>query len=550
MAIVNEYTEVRLDNSTISYYESLGYKIPRSKDKDGRLRVPRGTTIKIKTSDLLPSSNQYIDVECDCCHKKRKLQYHKYNQNIQRNHGLYICDHDTKHKDFKNGISFESVINSIKSFYSNNDRFPKYNEYTTENGFNCSYSKIISLCKQNNTTLQDELSKIDCTKSIANEKYYDQYIEKFKKYIINHDSIDLYSLSRTQEYKNTGLPNIRWFINHCPDKTVKSNDGLKRWMGLYTRVMTKEECKDIILNMSKCYDRPLMYDDFRGSGYGKVTVGQINKYWGSLNKMKKDLGLEINIESMIDRQISSKEELDNMILDICNFVKSENRNFITTREINERPEWVNITSLHKSCKKFYGVKLQDLLLRYDITLGKQGVGITFDFDDGEHITSQFEYMFSKYLRDNGLVYNKDYKRDVKYSTFISEYTGNMNCDYVIEINNKTIYIEIAGILAEYKTWFYDNKSINKKSKENYRLKLQTKEEMLKSHNLIYFILFPCDLTKSNFKQILNDSSLELKKEIENFNQNNIDWVKIREVGELDYSKPFLRDTRPKKKEVA
>ena len=76
MAIVNEYTEVRLDNSTTSYYESLGYKIPRSKDKDGRLRVPRGTTIKIKTSDLLPSSNQYIDVECDCCHKKRKLQYH------------------------------------------------------------------------------------------------------------------------------------------------------------------------------------------------------------------------------------------------------------------------------------------------------------------------------------------------------------------------------------------------------------------------------------------------------------------------------------------
>ena len=78
-------------------------------------------------------------------------------------------------------------------------------------------------------------------------------------------------------------------------------------MGLYTRVMTKEECKDFILNMSKCYDRPLMYDDFRGSGYGKVTVGQINKYWGSLNKMKKDLGLEINIESMIDRQKSSIE---------------------------------------------------------------------------------------------------------------------------------------------------------------------------------------------------------------------------------------------------
>ena len=73
--------------------------------------------------------------------------------------------------------------------------------------------------------------------------------------------------------------------------------------------------------------------------------------------------------------------------------------------------------------------------------------------------------------------------------------------------------------------------------------------MLKSHGLIYFILFPCDLTKDNFKSILENGSLKLKKTIEHFNQNNIDWVKIRENGELDYSKPFLRNTRPKKEAV-
>ena len=33
----------------------------------------------------------------------------------------------------------------------------------------------------------------------------------------------------------------------------------------------------------------------------------------------------------------------------------------------------------------------------------------------------------------------------------------MNCDYVIHIDGKIIYIEIAGILSEYKTWFYANK---------------------------------------------------------------------------------------------
>lgn len=159
-------------------------------------------------------------------------------------------------------------------------------------------------------------------------------------------------------------------------------------------------------------------------------------------------------------------------------------------------------------------------------------------------------MFSKFLKDYGLKYNSDYFRDVKYSTFIPEYKNNMNCDYVINFNGKTIYIEIAGILAEYKNWFYDDRIISRsKSKEKYRTKLKKKEDMLKSHNLLYFILFPCDLTKENFENILNDSSLELKKTIEKFIQNNIDWVKIREYGELDYSRPFLRDTRPKKEAV-
>ena len=38
-----------------------------------------------------------------------------------------------------------------------------------------------------------------------------------------------------------------------------------------------------------------------------------------------------------------------------------------------------------------------------------------------------------------------------------------------------------------------------------------------------------------FQKILENGSLELKKNIENFIKNNIDWIKIRELGELKYS---------------
>lgn len=72
MGLVNEYTTVGLNSSVISYYEKLGYPIPRSKDKEGRMRIPRGTTINVKTTDLMPSSNQYVDVECDCCGARKK----------------------------------------------------------------------------------------------------------------------------------------------------------------------------------------------------------------------------------------------------------------------------------------------------------------------------------------------------------------------------------------------------------------------------------------------------------------------------------------------
>lgn len=64
--------------------------------------------------------------------------------------------------------------------------------------------------------------------------------------------------------------------------------------------------------------------------------------------------------------------------------------------------------------------------------------------------------------------------------------------------------------------------------------------MLKSNNLKYFILFPCDLTTENFKKIISNPSLELKHNIECFHQNNIDWHKVREIGELDYSKNVYR----------
>lgn len=371
-------------------------------------------------------------------------------------------------------------------------------------------------------------------------EYVKGYIQKSEEQDrpISHDKLRFFD-----------LPDGRWLVKHCPDKSVKTYSDFVAWCGFLTHhatfnVLTKERAVELIYKMQAKLNRPLKYDDFRGYGCYRVPIEYIRKTWGTLNKMKEELGLEINQESMMDKQLT-KESFDNMINDICQFVSDEGRNFITTREIDEHNEWSNADTLRRMAKKYYQSNLQDLLTQKGLSLGKQGCGISFVFEDGEHITSQFEYIFSKYLKDYGLKYNVDYFRDVKYSTFIPECNNNMNCDYVIHINDKIIYIEIAGIIEAYKEWFLEAKPIiSSKSKEKYRQKLSEKQKMLKDNNLIYFILFPCDLTKDNMKSILEGNPAELRKQIESFMQNNIDWIKVRESGELDYSdKTIIRNTR-------
>ena len=363
---------------------------------------------------------------------------------------------------------------------------------------------------------------------------YDFYVKEFIRKSEENGTPISYNNLRLEPFN---LPDSRWYIANCPDKTVDCWAKFVAWCGFYTHgaPLSKERATELIYKMQEQIGRPLMYDDFRGRGCYRVPIEYIRQTWGSINKMKEALGLEIVQESMIEKQLS-KEDFDEIIYDIVDYVNRSDKDFITTKEIDANENWNDSSCLRKYAKKYYNQTLMELFESHNISCGQQGRGINFTFDDGEHITSQFEYMFSEFLKNYGLKYNVDYFRDVNYSQFIDDYTDKMNCDYVIHIDNKVIYVEIAGIIESYKEWFYNDRPISRsKSKERYRLKLKRKEQMLKNNGLLYFILFPCDLTQGNYRNILEDSSLELKKKIEAFNKNNIDWVKIRETGELKYT---------------
>ena len=69
MGLISKEVMTGLSAVTIKHFEDLGYEIPRFKDKWGVYRVPNGTKILVKVSDLMSNSTTKVLVACDNCGK-------------------------------------------------------------------------------------------------------------------------------------------------------------------------------------------------------------------------------------------------------------------------------------------------------------------------------------------------------------------------------------------------------------------------------------------------------------------------------------------------
>ena len=81
MGLINTDVEININGRIASYYEDLGYKIPKYLDKRNNcFRVKNGTKIVVKINDLSFCSSAKVDVECDCCRKRYITTYNNYNR--------------------------------------------------------------------------------------------------------------------------------------------------------------------------------------------------------------------------------------------------------------------------------------------------------------------------------------------------------------------------------------------------------------------------------------------------------------------------------------
>lgn len=72
--------EVRLNKNNRDYYKSKGYEI-----SDNVKLLP------VKVFDLNRNSKYKVHVKCDICGKENNITLKDYNNNVERNHGTYVC---------------------------------------------------------------------------------------------------------------------------------------------------------------------------------------------------------------------------------------------------------------------------------------------------------------------------------------------------------------------------------------------------------------------------------------------------------------------------
>ena len=221
--ILTETLTIKINNSNIKHYKSIGYNNIKIKDE-----------IKILVSELLPTSKYIIDVKCDICGIEYKTTYFNYKRNIKK-HNYYTCQKCSIEKNKKTnlekfGVEFptqsKTIIkkreeNSIKRHgekhhmllekYKNKIQKTKLEKYNDKNYNNSKKSKQTKLKKYGDENYNNrEKSKETCLKKYNIENVSQLNNVKNKKIETTLKNYGVINYSKSYDYK---MKNIKYLLN-------------------------------------------------------------------------------------------------------------------------------------------------------------------------------------------------------------------------------------------------------------------------------------------------------------------------------------------------
>lgn len=386
-----------------------------------------------------------------------------------------------------------------------NDYINKYNRVPTQDicciKNNLPHGKAIKkILNDNNVTYNDFLNQFGKYSHVRTEsKDYEMFLNRYKQISksIGHGLC-------IEELKNNlyGLPSASWFVKYCPDDNVKCFDDFVQWAGFESNKLKIDKEKVIrkIKEYEKKLGRPITRNDIKKSTLGFSMI-VINRIWGGLGQCKKELGL-------LPTPLSHPKPFEYYKNIIDQFVSTLNdKLFVTWKEIEDYT-----TIDHKTFIKSFndsGLDIYKYFSELNICLNPNSYGHSTILPSGEKVLSSYEYIFSKYLNNQGYIYGKDYIRDVSYKTFLSlPNNSRINCDYVVKNN---YYIEIAGIISN-KNNDWDTREYKYKTHIKYQQKMLNKKYLLENNNKNYLFLFPEDFNddqyKNKFMQFINSGRID------------------------------------------
>ena len=479
-------TEVTYDDLVILYQQYIDAygEVPVYSKCDSKHNMPQHRIInKVLLSKNVTYDDFILQFKNDKKDKLIQQQIEKYKQifpiNVDNMTYNIFGNIDVIHGENKHNKYFLNIIDS--------DGYKYY----------CQYNSFINAIKNNQSL----------NKFFGGNKYtYDN----INLYLLLNN-IDLYVNSNNLPVSNYARENIKFFNSQNEEIEIS-------WNHLYKMVqdgrdsssikqqifLSKDEASKIIYSKQKYLNRPLLQSDFENilTSKDSISMRVIYRIWGTFNNMIEDLGLEKHDAYFKpnSKNYLSHDEIMNAINNVCQNAKSEKRNIILYEDFDDYG--INVARIKRHCS-IDNTSLEIELQKYGCKLQKAGNGFNYTFSDGEKVVSNYEFIFSKYLRDLGLKYNQDYFRDIPYSHLDYNYSGKMNCDYQICINNHIFYVELAGILGndEHQRAYLSNTPIKSKSKELYRQKLNKKKDLFESNGLEYYILLPKDMNIKKYNII-------------------------------------------------
>jgi hypothetical protein len=292
--------------------------------------------------------------------------------------------------------------------------------------------------------------------------------------------------------KKYGLRSSRWFVKHCPNPNVSDyNSFMEKEIGIIPSYnMSKEMVLGIVkIEAGKLGRRPMKKDFGKGTNVG-ISSSLVKKTFGSFENLASELGYEYSHfgGSMYQKTI------DEIIYFTKQFILSIDEDEFTINEYNKYMKNNEIHLAFSTAKNNYeeeiGSRFRDFFLLFGKKLVYPGRGKVKIFDDGEKCFSTYEIVFSTLLKERyNMIYNQDYFRDIRYSSFLSDIKTKQNCDYFFQ--NRNLVVEIAGVLRYYERFFYeDDVILSSESKEKYRISLSEKERYLKILKIPYLFIFP------------------------------------------------------------